>query len=446
MKKLILHLSLFFTLLIALYAFPQNVGHVNAQTKGPIGCEELKSILGSKECPTYIMNIENRSLWCAQSNDQLVASSEEGATIELFKGRPPDYLLDSSLESCYEETSEGKNEIGQPQKTEETTEQQPSEKKTRESGPKSYPKQEKGTIDDRGRIPVFIGEWFRAVMGSIYFNNWAMDTASLMMGGQTAEGRRGTARDLKYIEDLPEEYVHYATGYRKDHFEDMLEREPQISDDIVKQLKQKVQDSPFRSDILDGQVQIKYPGQHTWADLKQGDKIPPGSTIFTGMDTTTVLSIKDKGVLEILPFTEVTVSEEGLEEAAAQGKTSTEINLKKGEVEVKVEGGVYLPSLQVTTPNGVAGVRGTHFWVSYNDKANATIYGVYEGEVEIKSRGSDKPMLISPNGDKPGVVVIAQKLSVIKLAVAGLVIVVVLIGVILFVRKRFALKRRGKRR
>lgn len=258
-----------------------------------------------------------------------------------------------------------------------------------------------------GGFPVFIGEWFKAVSTGI----------SLVEFSNVVEN------DLK------------ASGLNVDG---ILGRKPKIStEDIDKQRQEiKNQDSPFRMDILEGQVQIKLPGQNKWIDLKQGDKIPSGSTIFTGMDATTVLSIKGKGVLEVLPFTEITVSEQGLKQAASEGKTTTDLKLRTGDIEVNVEGGAYGASMQVRTPNMVAGVRGTHFWVSYDKDRKLSTVGVYEGKVEIKSSGRDKSALVSPNGDKPGLVLITQKLSVTKLALGGLVFVAVIVGVVLFLKRR----------
>ncbi len=295
----------------------------------------------------------------------------------------------------------------------------------------------KGKIEEQssnGTLPVFIGEWFKLVGESIVFNNWTMDTISLMVGGQTAQERKDTAKDWQYIDSLTDDYVFYVTGKTKDDLEDLIDQEPRISDEIVEQLKQKIQDSPFSLDILNGKAQIKYPGQNFWSDLRQGDKIPPGSTIFTGMDTTTVLSIKDKGVVQILPFTEVTISEEGLSES---GKTTTDIDLNTGEIEVNIESGVYtVPLMQVNTINAVAGVRGTHFWVSYNKENNLSTVGVYEGKVEVTAKGNDRSIIVSPNGDKPGIVVVSQKLSVLKLILVGAVLIVIIGGVVLLLKSK----------
>lgn len=233
-------------------------------------------------------------------------------------------------------------------------------------------------------------------------------------------------------------------------------RTPQLTEAIIKKAQEDWENmlsqdvgkevSPYRLDAVVGQIQIKLPGQEEWSDIKVGDRIPPGSTIFTGMDTTTVLSIKDKGAVQIQSFTEVTISEEGLKEAAKTGQTYTDIKLRTGEVELNVEGGVFTGSLQTTTPTAHNAVRGTHFWVSYDEEKGISTTGVYKGQVEVTARGSNKPILVSPNGNKPGVVVIARTLSVTKLVLAALVAIIIVVVVVFILRKRFSLKSFKKKR
>lgn len=360
---------MFLTLFVALYAFPHNVGHINAQTREPIGCEELKSILGSKECPTYIMKIENRSLWCAQSNDQLVASSEEGATIELFKGRPPDYLLDSSLEtqegfeSCYGETSEGKNEVGQPQKAEEPTLSQQSQANQTPKGETKSPAQA--------------------------INDWVIETL-------------GVYEPQVVFEDVPEEGWRTPTITTKDE-------------------------------------------QEAWAFLNS--KEGSGIAVVKGQGQLQPLG---SGLVRVWGYDAPTQIFQLYDPNFSRNKTTQDfkrmLKLNKGEIEVKVKNANSKEKFGVQTDFFDLIVIQTHFWVVHDPDKKQTVVGVYEGEVEVTPRGSNKSIRVSPNEDKPGVVVITQKLSVIKLAVTGLVIVVVVVGIILFVRKRFALKGRGKKR
>lgn len=249
-------------------------------------------------------------------------------------------------------------------------------------------------------------------------------------------------------------------------FSDLPKRTPELTEEIVRRAQEEwkkttelgsnKQVSPYSIDILRGQAQIKYPNEQEWTELKPGDKIPSGSTIFTGMDTTTILSIRDKGVVQVQSFAEITVNERGLEEAAKTGQTYTDIKLEKGEIEINID--PYVPTtpsdkpgfqgwgMSIYGPFYSAAVRGTHFWVSQEENKQQAAIGVYEGKVEVKASGSDKSMFISPGGDKPGIVVITQKLSPIKMAIAGLVLVVVIGGVCLILKRKFSAKGSNKKR
>lgn len=148
-----------------------------------------------------------------------------------------------------------------------------------------------------------------------------------------------------------------------------------------------------------------------------------------------LLSIRDKGVVRVKSFTELTVNEKSIEEAAKSGKTTTDMDLRTGEIEINIEGGVFTGSLQVHTPNAVAGVRGTHFWVFYNKDKSLTAVGVYKGKVEVKSNDG-KTTDVSPHGDKSGVILVSQKISAIKLFLAGLVLVGIVGGAVWHIKKR----------
>ena len=296
-----------------------------------------------------------------------------------------------------------------------------------------------------GSIPVFIGGWFKTVSGAIWLHDWVVDIEAILFTGQDTAELANTEKALQYIDSITDEYAQFATGQTKDQLEELLDREPDVTDEVVNQLKQKTHDSPYTLDILKGQAQIKYPGQNRWVDLKEGDKIPTGSTIFTGMDTTTLLNIRDKGVVEVLSFTELTISENGLEEGAKENKTSTDIQLKTGEIEINVD--QYLPSNGPSGPQGwgmsiygpyySGAIRGTHFWVKQEKGKQFASIGVYKGTVEVTTNGSKTPTSITPNGNKPGMIVVTQKPSTTKLAIIGLVLAAVLIGIVFVIKKKF---------
>lgn len=296
------------------------------------------------------------------------------------------------------------------------------------------------------KMPIFTGDWldvFSTGHGllSFLYDTTTIVSKSFVEGDKQEVKEEGEARD--YIYSLSDDYIKNVTGRGK---EEILGRQPSIGDEVIKQLKQPAEGSPFRLDVLKGQAEIKYPGSNTWAPLKVGDKIPPGATIFTGMDASTVLSIKDKGVIQILPFTQIVVSEEGLDRAVQEKKTTTDIKLNMGDIEVSIPGGVFTGTLQITTPSSTTSIRGTHFWVTHNKDKNATTVGVYKGKVEVKPTGGKGPINIIPDKEGPGILVISQKLSPIKLGISGLVLLAIIGGITYFLRKRFFKKRINKKK
>lgn len=98
----------------------------------------------------------------------------------------------------------------------------------------------------------------------------------------------------------------------------------------------------------------------------------------------------------------------------------------------------------VKTPNASVTVSRTHYLVRFDEKENKTTVAVREGQVEVKSTDG-KVVSITPDGGQPGVVVVTQKLSPVKLAVAGAVLAVVVGGIIWFLKKKIAVKSSNKR-
>lgn len=223
-----------------------------------------------------------------------------------------------------------------------------------------------------------------------------------------------------------------------------LNRAPKLTDKAVSQAKAKSdpQKSPYQIPVLDGEAMVKLPNSSEWIPIKEGDRIVPGSTIFTGMDTTTVLMIEDKGAVQISSFTEITVSDPGLKQASKEGKTYIDLKLHTGEVEVNVEGGVLPATLQIQTTNAVAGVRGTHFWVNYNSSKGVSIVGVYKGTVDVKDNLNNEKA-ISPQNDKIEAVLISKQFSTTKLIIYGLAIAVIG-AVLLILKRRVFSKKSGK--
>lgn len=169
---------------------------------------------------------------------------------------------------------------------------------------------------------------------------------------------------------------------------------------------------------------IKYPGSQEFTDIKMGD-IPPGSIIKSRDDQIVIFTGTGKGgIIVVESDSEFTVPQSG------------PLDLFQGTMEVKEEKPLQQPvqPYDVSTEFVDIFVIGTHYWVTHEPGKQTTV-GVYEGEVKVKTK-DDKTALITPSGNKPGVVIVSQKLSTVKLLIAGAVAVIIIGGVIFFLKKR----------
>ncbi|MDO8570188.1 MAG: hypothetical protein Q7R97_01215 [Candidatus Daviesbacteria bacterium] len=116
--------------------------------------------------------------------------------------------------------------------------------------------------------------------------------------------------------------------------------------------------------------------------------------------------------------------------------------LEEGEIEVVKNKSGVSDSLYdgIKTPNGTVVSVETHYLVSYDKKKNQTTVVVYEGKVEVKTNDG-KTTTVSPNGNKPGVIVVSQKFSVIKLAIVGLLLTGTIVGITWFLKRKHSEKR-----
>ncbi|MBI2597028.1 FecR domain-containing protein, partial [Candidatus Daviesbacteria bacterium] len=128
------------------------------------------------------------------------------------------------------------------------------------------------------------------------------------------------------------------------------------------------------------------------------------------------------------------------------GFTSRRVELGQGEIEVKIRNNKPAEN-QFGIDAGWLGVTAsrTHFWVSQSEDKKVAVIGVYEGEVEVKTKDG-RTVKVKTDTDKPGVAVVSQKLSPVKLAIAGLVLVLIIGGTVLILKRKFASIVTGKKR
>lgn len=67
------------------------------------------------------------------------------------------------------------------------------------------------------------------------------------------------------------------------------------------------------------------------------------------------------------------------------------------------------------------------------------VIGVYEGEVEVKTKDG-QAIKVKPSGDKPGVVVVSRQLSVFKLTIVGVILAVIVSGIVWLIKKKTSVK------
>lgn len=202
---------------------------------------------------------------------------------------------------------------------------------------------------------------------------------------------------------------------------------------LFSSIERAQQKQEAESNELFEEVKFVQEASARFGELRLQDKIRAGEIVKkydTRVEATDqpVLIKMDSGTLKLHPLNGQT------------GVIEPESNwpmLKSGALDVIVE-----PQndqqFEVQTPNMDLFVIGTEFSVIYDPKKDQTLVAVYKGQVEVKTKTGQKEIL-SPKGDKPGVVLVSQKLSVWKLVLTGLIFTAVIGGAIFF------LKRRGKK-
>ncbi len=228
-------------------------------------------------------------------------------------------------------------------------------------------------------------------------------------------------------------------------FQELLNRKPTISATDENKVWTDEYKNPGQNDIIviKGQGQLKPSNSEQSVTVSNTSKNVPAfgifvDSIFTG-NTSEMVQLKyswlvDSGaVINVAPKTEIKFVKPAPGEAVKEARRM--IMLDKGEIEVKVKNDNPENKFEVQTEILDLIVVGTHFWVSHDPDKKQTMVAVYEGKVEVKTKDG-KTTLVSPNGNKSGVVVVTQKLSAWKLALAGFILAMVVAGLVFFIKRR----------
>ncbi len=284
---------------------------------------------------------------------------------------------------------------------------------------KETPKQSQNTQNsNKFKLPVFVGEWFRTLSDWISLGEFAI--------GLKEAASNLTIADDAIIEDEKEqkEWDQYYESYNSLKSQGLTHE--QIEATLQKPRKRDVSMSLQELDALKA-------------------KLPAGESItnVAGTTNTKLYSWEaDSGALikstnwERIEFKQPVVDGD---------MTTRTVKFEEGEMEVKVRNNNPAINRFAVDANGFFDlfVIQTHFWIDYDPAKKLAIVGVYEGQVEIKTKNG-KTIKVAPDGDpstssgqgKPRVVIISRKLSPVRLALAGLVLAAIAGGVFWFVKGR----------
>lgn len=197
-------------------------------------------------------------------------------------------------------------------------------------------------------------------------------------------------------------------------YADLLKRDPVLpskAEDFKKILGDYETGKPISVWKVRGAPEVQMPGSEDWAVLKEGDIIPPGARIFTGMEDDLFINLPGVYIVKVRSLTDVTFNKIEVADALLKGKFITHLDLRDGDVEAEVERGTYQATMQVEMPQYVAGVRGTHFWASYDKTKQLGSVGVYEGEVAVDDLLRGTRTLLTPAKDKTSRVMVMPVLK-----------------------------------
>lgn len=287
------------------------------------------------------------------------------------------------------------------------------------------PKQDQGS--QQSKQPVFTSEWFSyAVDGLMALPDVFYDTAYEDAANLVSEDSKMTLDTLIQKRDVPDVYVDRYTA---------IPVGSEKLDDTTMFLAPGAK--PYN-------VKINKGGQYII--LKSEEEIPDGSTIVVQQPEFFIVGDR---VFEVRPLAGHTEAVFNISKNAKRGEVRIEPFFESGVIEVwpKVEAKKESSQeffINILTPEVKATPKKTHYSVSRVQGDKITLVVVYEGKVEVKTKNGEIRTVI-PDGDKPGVVVVSQKLSVAKLAITGFVLLVILGGIVWFIKRKTSTKYFKKR-
>ncbi|MBI2315170.1 FecR domain-containing protein [Candidatus Daviesbacteria bacterium] len=285
--------------------------------------------------------------------------------------------------------------------------------------------------------PVFIGEWFsrfsKAIDGLIVFPE---------VFEAVLDNKFYIAPDIPDITELTLEEMFQGHWYPGKDEEDSYRLPTLTVEEEQRAWSFLPNYIPGEENVtlIKGQGEIKTPTSSDFIPVssKGGDTLKVTYIDSTLRPTSDMVQLgytwsADSGsVISVPKWSEIKFREP----VEAEGFTSQTVELGQGEIEVRVRNnkpaenrfGVDAGWLGVT-------VSRTHFWISQSKDKKLAVIGVYEGEVELKTKDG-KTAKVKPDGDKPGVVVVSRQLSVFKLTIVGVILAVIVSGIVWLIKKK----------
>jgi hypothetical protein len=411
MKKTIILAVLF--IFFVQPAFVGAADDESSENSNVIKCDQVAEIINSGNCKNWIVE-PPIGVWCnLPGSTAIISHYRSYAATYVFA---PGEVCDEGL---WEKVKPFETEVSET----ETTESEVPES----AQPQTDQPEENMFKKVLGGFPTLIGEWFQAISSGIKLNAFLNSIESLVKNNVTLE--------LTNPEDL-EEFLAGGGPFAGARIGWVKELGIDVEATLGRKLAitQKDEDDAwaFTPEYRDS------PDEENITVVKGSDEFVAVDTVFTG-STSEMVKLKymwevDSGaVINVFPKAEIKFEKPVQDKKTQDLKRMAKLN--KGEVEVKVKNANSKNKFGLQTDFLDLYVIGTHFWVSHDQDKNYTLVGVYDGEVEIQTKDG-KTTTITRNGDKPGIFIITQNLSVIKLALSGLVVMVVICGVVLLFKRR----------
>lgn len=372
--------------------------------------------MDSPECPHW--TIRELGMWCAQSLEEMLYVPIGDGTQPIWRVRPPDYTLLSDDQSC----------LGEDAK--------------KDQSPKSDDQQKTEQYSDKNEFVEFI-------------NNIPFISVPILESFKSTPQFAGLI-GFDMVTDPNK--ITKTTGI---DFQELLDRKPAITPKDeeeawvvpIKFVEPKTKDEKQgQVTTIKGQAQVKYITTDGFIEIiNMGESDVPifvtyMDSIFSGA-TSEIAQFRytwgdgSGAMINVPQLTEIKFLE------PLKDKTTQAVNralrLNKGEMEIKVRNVNSQNKFGVQTDFLELYVIGTHFWVTHDPEKKYTLVGVYEGNVEVMTKDG-KTTTITPDGDKPGIVVVSQKLSIMKLALFGVGLVAVIAGLAFFLKKKISSNRKHK--